>query len=174
VLFRSPNDFNPAQSDGNQNGIGDICDTGTPTPLTLSQLRLKAAKPSTYGTILVRGTLDASEYGVLANALANDFTIAVIGVGLPAPENMVFPGVRCLGLGRVTRCVGNGGEVATFRPPSSGTIFTVKITASNRSFVPPLSAQPPATVTLTLGHRDRRAQTGNCTVPASGKSANCR
>jgi hypothetical protein len=169
-----PNDFNPAQSDGNQNGIGDVCDTGTPTPLTLTQVRLKASKPSRgNGTILVRGNLDPSEYGTLADALANDFIIAITGVGLTKPEKMSFPGVRCFILGKVTECVGNGGEVVTFRPQASGNLLTVKITAQNRSFVPPLSGQPPAAVTLTLGNLDRRAQSGSCTVPASGKSANC-
>jgi len=169
-----PNDFNPAQSDGNQNGIGDVCDTGTPTPLTLTQVRLKASKPSRgNGTILVRGALDPSEYGALADALANDFTIAITGVGLTKPEKMTFAGVSCFVLGKVTECIGHGGEVVTFRPQASGSLLTVKITAQNRSFVPPLSAQPPATVTLTLANLDRRAPTGSCTAPASGKSVNC-
>jgi N-acetylneuraminic acid mutarotase len=174
VCDNCPNDFNPAQSDGDANGIGDVCDSGIAATLTLSQVKLKASKTGfVNGTILVRGVLDTTSYGPLADDLAGDFTVAVTGVGLATREKMEFVGTSCLIVGKVTRCIGTRGEVADFRP-QTGNLFGVTIKASYRAIPAPLTGATPAAVTLTLNDLDRRTQIGNCVVPKSGKSANCR
>jgi hypothetical protein len=166
-----PNDFNPAQSDGNHNGIGDVCDSGTPMPLALSRVHLKAAP---NGSISVRAKLDATEWGSLADLLAGSLTVGVIGAGLPAPELLLFTGVRCIALSASrTTCVGTRGETARFSKLRKGNIFNVTFAAKSRTFSPPLTISG-VQVVLSTGGLDRRDTTPSCKVPRSGKSATCK
>lgn len=166
-----PNDFNPAQSDGNHNATGDMCDTGTPAPLTLSRVHLKTAP---HGSLSVRAKLDGTEWISLPDAFAGGLTVGVIGVGLPAPEVLSFPGTRCvaLSLSRIT-CVGTRAETARFSKLRKGNIFNVTLAAKNRTFSPPLTNSG-VQVVLSTGGLDRRDTTTSCKVPRSAKSATCR
>ncbi len=166
-----PNDFNPAQSDGNHNGSGDVCDSGTPASLTLSRVDLKTAPK---GTLSIRGKLDPTEWGTLGEALAGGLTVGVTGVGLPAPEVLLFPGQRCVALSasHVT-CVGTNGEAAGFTKQRKASVFNVKISGKNRTFPAPLQGGA-VQVVLSMGGLDRRDSAGSCKVRATGKSATCK
>lgn len=165
-----PNDFNPAQSDINENGIGDVCDSGTPRALTLSRLRLKAAP---NGVISIQAKLDATEWSSLEDALTGGLTIGVIGSGLPAPEVLSFPSARCVAFSASRlRCTGVRGETARFTRQRAGSIFKLTISAKKRTFAPPL--QPNAVqVVLSAGGLDRRDGIERCAVRRSTKSATC-
>lgn len=166
-----PNDFNPAQSDINEDGIGDVCDSGTPKSLTLTRLQLKAAP---NGLISIQAKLDATEWSSLGDALADGLTIGVIGSGLPAPEVLSFPSARCVKF-RESRlsCTGVRGETARFTRQRAGNIFKLTISAKKRTFTPPL--QPNAVqVVFSAGGLDRRDAIENCAVRRSAKSATCK
>jgi hypothetical protein len=166
-----PNDFNPAQSDGDHTGVGDMCDSGTPEPLTLSRVHLKTGP---NGTISIRAKLDATEWGSLADAMAGGLTVGVIGAGLPAPEVLSFSGVRCIALSvsRIT-CAGTRGETARFTKQRKANVFNVNISATGRTFSPPLTSSG-VQVVLSTGALDRRDAIPSCKVPRSGKSATCK
>jgi hypothetical protein len=170
-----PTVFNPAQSDGNANGTGDLCDLSTtiPAPFALKQVKLKAAgRQGNNATILVRGTLDATELasaqGSLTAALHGGFTVGVIGAGLSVPQKMLFPGSSCLDSRKAITCVGSRGEEARFQPAKVGGLFAVKIAARNYSFSPPLAAAP-VQVVLSAGGLDRQDRVG-CKASAGGKA----
>ena len=166
-----PNDFNPAQSDINDNGIGDLCDSGTPAPITLGRVQLKAAP---NGLISIQATVDGTEWGSLGEALTGGLTVGVMGAGLPLPQVLSFPSTRCTASSAFrVRCVGGDGETARFTKRRTGHVFNLNITAKKRTFAPPL--QPNAVqVVLSVGGLDRRASIASCTVRRSAKSATCR
>jgi len=179
-----PTVFNPDQSDGNDNGIGDLCDNGTPTPFTLKHVQLHAPKRPSTGSILVRGTLDPSEWGDLRDALNPGMVIGVTGAGLAAPQTMVFIYPNCFEEGAATECVGERGEVVRFWPQTAGNLLNVKITAQGRDMAPPLDAtdvqvvlsfpHPPGCPLFTsCSGLDRRAEISNCTVRGRGRLVNC-
>jgi hypothetical protein len=166
-----PNDFNPAQSDINENGIGDACDSGTPAPMTLSRVRLKAAPKA---LIVIQATLDATEWGSLGDALTGGLTVGVIGAGLPMPQVLTFPPSGCVAPSAFrVRCVGVDGETARFLKQRTRNMFKLTIYAKKRTFTPPL--QPGSVeVMLSVGGLDRGASIDSCTVRRTAKSATCR
>jgi hypothetical protein len=166
-----PQDFNPAQSDIDGNGVGDLCDEGTPAPLALSWVRLRAAPA---GSISIRAKLDGREWGSLPQALAGGVTVGVIGVGLPQPEVFQFPSPRCIALSAAhIVCVGSRGESASFVRRSTGSIFSVNISARYRA-VPPVLRSDAVQVVLSMGALDRRDTLGNCRVQRTGTFAICK
>jgi YVTN family beta-propeller protein/cysteine-rich repeat protein len=169
-----PDDFNPAQSDGNGNGAGDVCD-GTSSALVLKRVQLKAASANkSNASIRIRALLDAADFGALDAALAGGLVVAVSGAGLTGNEVMTFPVPRCIALtsSRIS-CIGSNGETATFVKHRKGSLFNVRITAKSRTFLPPLSPTG-VQVVFSAGGLDRADKIPSCKVPASGRSANCR
>ncbi len=172
--------FNPAQSDGDDDAVGDLCDSAfsLPAPLALKKVKLTSNAPPVpgldKGRIQIRGTLDTSEYGQsMGDLLAGGLTVAVGGVGLDSAETMAFPGARCLQrTPNRFKCVGSRGEVLTFRRKGgTGNVFNLRLRADHRGFAPPLSAAP-VEVVMSLGARDRRAEL-SCTFLEYKGVANC-
>jgi hypothetical protein len=171
-----PDDWNPGQSDANTNNIGDLCETGfAVTPFVLQQVRLRAAGIFSDGhaTIIIRGTIDSTEWGgatAFAAVLKQGFAVHVDGAGLAVPgQTLNF--APC-----VSRCIGSGPAIATFgqirrRSPN---LLTVRMTLKGRTFPPPLTDAPVA-VTLSLGGLDRRDEIASCKLGRPLSSiANCR
>lgn len=170
-----PSVFNFGQSDGNGNGVGDLCDTETlPAPMTLSRVRLTSSSRANKATIRVTGVFDPSEVGGdLADALALGGAVAVTGGGLSADETMIFRAPRCVQLGKTRfTCIGTKAEVLKLRRKHSG-LYSVTISASHRSFAPPLSTAG-VQVTLTLGGLDRRDAIASCVSRGHHVTATCR
>ena len=179
-----PHDFNPDQSDVNGNGVGDLCDKNPPTPFTLKHVQLHASKRPSTGSILVRGTLDPTEWGSLLDALSPGMVIGVTGAGLSAPETMIFTYPHCFHWSTVTECIGDRGEVARLWPQRAGNLLNVKITAQDRTMVPPLNGSD-VQVVLSFPHPDgcplftscdgldRRAEITSCRVRGRGRLVNC-
>lgn len=168
--------FNFGQSDGNGDGAGDICDSTEtlPAPLTLSRVRLTSSSKPNKATIRVTGVFDPSEVGGdLAEGLALGGGVAVAGGGLSAEETMVFRGPRCVQLGKTRfTCIGTRAEVLKLLRKHSG-VYSVTVSASNRSFQAPLSTAG-VQVTLTLGGLDRRDTIVSCKSPGKHATATCR
>jgi len=170
-----PDNWNPGQSDADGNHVGDMCDASfTVVPLILRQVNLRGAGVfgDGHGTILIRGLIDATDWGsaaALLTSLSRGFAVHLDGAGLVTPgETITF--APCIGI-----CRGNGPAVATFRQNvvSSPNLLTVKLTARGRTFAPPLAAASVA-VTVSIGGRDRGGQIGGCKIGRSSRTANCR
>ena len=168
-----PNNWNPAQSDADWNGIGDMCDAGfTNTPFVLQKVSLKAAGifGDGHASMVVQGILDTTEWGgpsAFATALGNGFAVHVDGAGLLVPgETTDF--APC-----VSECTGSGAVAKFKQKRKSPNILTVKMTLKGRTFPPPLTLAPIA-VTISVGGLDRRDQVGNCKVGRIGSTAKCR
>ena len=139
--------------------------TGTPIPMAMGSVRLRAnsGRYLPNGKILIRTTLDTSTYGDWRDDLSHGFTLELKGAGLSVPERMVFPGYWCFTLSKMIECIGSAGEDARFRPQRSGSVVSLKITATNRSFLPPLSSAG-VTLTLSMGDLGMCGTMSSCTV----------
>jgi Thrombospondin type 3 repeat len=181
-----PTNFNATQSDGDKNGVGDRCDNNPSRPFTLTRVRLRATQTPARSTILLRGTLDPTEWSDLRSALNQGLVVGVTGAGLDVPERLVFPGIRCLQIGARIECIGEGGMQAIFQPKRGSNLVSVKIRANNRTFAPPLDASG-VEVVLSFPHPsnycalftscnglDRGDAISACKVTSRGVSANCR
>ncbi|HVO26415.1 MAG TPA: NosD domain-containing protein [Candidatus Margulisiibacteriota bacterium] len=174
-----PDTFNPGQSDIDHNGIGDVCDPASSLPATLALKRARLAaslKPTQVhaATISLKALVDANEFGgSLETVLAQGLTIGVSGAGLSAVEKLVFPAPRCIQLSpRSFKCIGTLAEVANFRRKGKTSTYTLRVNATHRSFVAPLSADP-VDVVVTIGGEDR-GDTISCRLLASGGTTRCR
>lgn len=170
-----PDSWNPAQSDMDNDNIGDMCQPDfADTPFVLRQVNLKAAGTTRdgYATIVLKGMLDTTEWGgatAFAGVLRQGFAVHVDGAGLAVPgETTNF--APCSSV-----CLGSGPAVATFAKKNRKTpnLLTVKVTMKGRTFPPPLSSGEVA-VTLSLGARDRRDWIGSCTIRGLSSTAQCR
>jgi parallel beta-helix repeat protein len=185
VADNCPSAYNPAQSDANGDGVGDVCDASftlpstIPAPLTLKRIRL-ASDTSTVagknrGAITLVGLFDATELGgTITDLLTSGFEAGITGAGLSTPETLVFPAPRCLQTSPARiKCIGSLGEVATFRRKGrSGSVYNVRITAHERSFKPKLSTDP-VEVVLAIGGFDRFDQI-TCKLLGNQSVAKCR
>jgi hypothetical protein len=208
---------NPNQADDDGDAIGNDCDNcpqnynpnqnnlcGLPAgaahlpSLFLKQVQLKVSKSTR--TLLIKGILDTTEAGGLGGLTESfmsgkqqptspqntGFSVNLTGSSLTMPgEIMIFPPCPT-----VTTCTGTRGEKATFRLKGSTNRVVLTITAANRLFAPPFSADP-VKVTLAYGapdandifHFDRRDQIpapsggttlGNCALRLKGNLVSCR
>jgi hypothetical protein len=175
-----PDTFNPAQSDSNANGSGDVCDGGVslPASLTLNRVSLTSNRRQAgqdSGRIRLSAVLDVSEYEQsLADLLRDGASVGVSGAGVGPLEPMEFPGPRCVQLSASRfKCVGTKAETLKFRRKGkSGTLYNVSLFATERLFEPALAAVP-LEVVLSLGGQDRQDQI-NCTFYDAKVFAKCR
>jgi hypothetical protein len=170
-----PNDFNPAQSDGNGNGVGDVCDSGTPEPLTVTRVQLTANKPGVRpGTIVIKAILDSTEFGGvpgLSAALRQRLAVGVCGAGLAETQAVFFP--PWCGTTACNGGTGPNGSSAMFFRKGSSNLFNVTLRLYRLTFEGPLSSSP-VTVTLSIGDLDRRDTVSNVRTGRTGNRARAR
>jgi hypothetical protein len=186
VCDNCPNDANPSQSDSDNDAIGDVCDGSPPPPeFNLNELRLKAdtAKAGALdnGTIRLSGSISPGELARvliqvgMRTTVGDDaqFSVAVVGAGLDAPQVMIFEGPGCLRPSATrTVCIGTRGETATFRQKRDGRV-TLRLSAPRRGF-PATLTRDGVEVVLSVGGIDRRGTLGSCRTLLKGRIAQCK
>ena len=167
---------NTNQNDSDGDGIGDLCDANfAASTWAVQRVRLKANTGTVgreNGTIAVRGALDARPpFDGLGAALgAGGGTIRIIGAG-GVNEVLSFSASECAlttnALGVKALCTVKVGRTivrrASFRPARTANVYDVTVSASRRTFAPPLTSAA-VDVIVSAGGIDRRDDASTCAV----------
>jgi hypothetical protein len=167
AIDNCPLDFNPDQSDVDEDGHGDACDPlDGRGALVLSVARLRAA-PSTSarGTIKLRAFLNDNDSAgnFETNALNNGLSISVRDASSFVNSTWTFPPCVRAGAGIICRTADRNRR-ATFHPSGQGPfLYRARISAHNLSPLE-IGVLPTGPITVTLRHGviDRVDGIGNC------------